>query len=440
VDPILVAHGTLLTFGPEGRVLPDHGLLIQGDRIARLAPMAEFEAFGGRRIDARNRVVLPGLVNAHMHFYSTFARGLAKVAPSRDFQGVLENLWWKLDRALDLEGVELSAQAVLFDAIRKGTTTLIDHHASPHAVRGSLDRIARAVKTMGLRACLCFEVSDRDGVAVAEAGLEENAAFIQGCGTDPQLRALFGLHASFTVGERTLRRAAELGQSLGAGFHLHVAEDRSDQAACLQDHGMRVVERLDAAGLLGPDTIAAHAVHLSPTERALLADSGTWVVHNPQSNLNNAVGIADVGALVAAGVRVALGTDAMTVNMLEELRMGLWAQHQGQASPSCAFGELVGALTVQNPALATRLWGSPLGVLAEGALADVITVDYLSPTPLETANAGGHLVFGISQGTVDTTICGGRVLMEGKRLRLDVDEAEVAARCRVQAEKVWQAF
>jgi putative selenium metabolism protein SsnA len=439
---ILIQNGTLITFGTDCRVLEGQALLIEGGRIARIAPKAEIAGPFDQVIDASGQVVLPGLVNGHMHFYSTMVRGLGKAAPSANFQEVLENLWWRLDRKLTLDDVELSAQMVLFDAIRKGTTTLIDHHASPFAVTGSLDRIARAVKTMGVRACLCYEVSDRDGDAITDQGLEENAAFARRCAAemDPQLRALFGLHAAFTLSDRTLDRAAALGRDLGVGFHVHVAEARSDVQANLDRHGKTPVARLDERGMLGRDTIAGHCVHVTSEDMDLLAASGTFVAHNPQSNLNNAVGIADVQGLVGRGVRVGLGTDAMTVAMLEEIRVGLWAQHLRQDNPTCGFMELASTLVARNPELASQLWGFPLGTLAEGAAADVILVDYHPPTPLDGNSALGHLVFGISQAVVDTTICGGKVLMAGKQLRIGVDEAELAARSRELSARLWERF
>jgi putative selenium metabolism protein SsnA len=385
---------------------------------------------------------MPGLVNAHMHFYSTLVRGLGKADPSRDFQEVLEHLWWRLDRKLSLEDVEVSTEVVLADAVRKGTTTLVDHHASPFAVLGSLDRAASAVKRAGLRACLCYEVSDRDGEAVAREGLEENLAFAKRCARekDPHLRALFGLHAAFTLSDATLDRAAEMGREAGVGFHVHVAEAASDVAHNLEHHALTSVARLAAHGILAPGTIAAHCVHVDAADREILARTGAFVAHNPQSNLNNAVGIADVLALCASGVPVGLGTDAMTVAMLEEVRCALWAQHLRQQNPSCGFLEITGTLFRRNPELATRLWGFPLGTLEEGAAADVILVDYHPPTPLDGSTVLGHLVFGISQATVDTTICAGRILMEGKVLRNGLDEAALASRSRELAARLWERF
>ena len=439
---ILIQNGTLITFGSPCKVLGNQALLIEGGRIARIGPREGIPGPFDQVLDAAGQVVMPGLVNAHMHFYSTLVRGLGKANPSANFQEVLDNLWWRLDRKLTLDDVEMSAEIVLLDAVRKGTTTLVDHHASPFAITGSLDRIAATVKRTGVRACLCYEVSDRDGEAVTTEGLEENAAFARRCAAegDSQLRALFGLHAAFTLSDRTLDRAAGLGRDLGIGFHVHVAEAASDVAANLERHGLTPVARLHSFGLLGRDSIAAHAVHVNAADMDLLAASGTFVAHNPQSNLNNAVGIADVQTLVARGVRVGLGTDAMTVNMLEELRVGLWAQHLRQDNPTCAFMELASTLVARNPELASQLFGFPLGTLEEGAAADLILVDYHPPTPLDGNTALGHLIFGISQATVDTTICNGKVLMAGKRLMINVDEAALAARSRELATRLWARF
>ena len=439
---ILIENGILITFGAPCRVLEGQALLLEEGRIARIAPAGEIAGPFDQVIDARGKVVMPGIVNAHMHFYSTLVRGLGKAAPSATFQEVLDNLWWRLDRKLTLADVEMSAQIILLDAIRKGTTTLVDHHASPFAITGSLDHIARAVKARGLRACLCYEVSDRDGEATITEGLEENAAFARRCSADqdPHLRALFGLHAAFTLSDRTLARASVLGHEVGVGFHVHTAEAASDVTVNLQKYGATPAARLHAHGLLGPCSIAAHAVHVTDADIDLLAATDTFVAHNPQSNLNNAVGIADIVKLNARGVRVGLGTDAMTVNMLEEVRVAMWAQHLRQDNPTCAFMDVTNALFVRNPELASRLWGFPLGTLQEGAAADVILVDYHAPTPLNGDTVLGHLVFGISQATVDTTICAGRVLMEGKRLTIDVDEAALAARSRELATSLWERF
>jgi cytosine/adenosine deaminase-related metal-dependent hydrolase len=181
-------------------------------------------------------------------------------------------------------------------------------------------------------------------------------------------------------------------------------------------------------------------VHINQDEIETLAASGTMVVHNPQSNLNNAVGIADIVAMKAAGVLVGLGTDAMTVDMLEELRVAIWAQHYGRRNPAQGFREATDALFAGNPAIAERIWGLPLGRIREGGPADVIVVDYDPPTPLNAESVLGHLVFGVSQSAVDTTIVAGRMLMENKVLKLNIDEELAVARSRELAAALWRRF
>jgi putative selenium metabolism protein SsnA len=438
--PLLIENGTVLSTGGKPGVWHRHSVLVENGLVAKVAPGRALKSFRGKRIDATGKVVMPGLINAHNHFYSTFARGLTKIKPSADFMGVLRNLWWRLDRALTTEDCYYSALIALLDSIRHGTTTIIDHHASPQAAAGSLTAIERAVKETGLRACLCYELSDRDGGRIAREGLAENMRFIQHCQglNDAHLKALFGLHASFTISDATLEKAARLGHDLGAGFHIHVAEAQGDQDLALRRSGRRVVERLKRFEILGRQSIAAHCIYVTRNEMDLLAETGTAVVHNPQSNLNNAVGVANIIEMKRRGVLVGLGTDAMTTNMLEELRVALWAQHLANRHPSVGFGEVTNALFAANAEIAARSFGLRLGELRPGAAADIAIFNYDPPTPLDGTNLFGHLLFGISQAAADTTIVGGRVLMENRKLALNLDEARINARARELAADLWK--
>ncbi|MCK5145908.1 putative aminohydrolase SsnA [bacterium] len=439
---ILIKNGTIVTLGDNIKVLTDYALSIEDGVIKALAPVDDIKGEYDKIIDATGKLIMPGFINTHMHFYSTLVRGLGKAKPSGNFNEVLENLWWRLDKELNMDDIYYSALIMSIQAIKNGCTTLIDHHASPGTIKGSLATIAKAVRQCGLRASLCYELSDRDGPEIALEGLEENVSFIRECQSvaKDQIKALFGLHASFTVGDDILGKAAEMGRSLNAGFHVHTAEAASDQEHCLAEHGMRVVERFYQHGILGPRSIAAHCVHIDEKEMALLAQTGTAVVHNPQSNLNNAVGIADVVAMTEKGITVGLGTDAMTVNMMEELRVALWAQHYRHQNPSIGFMEVANTLFQNNRIIAMRHWDAPLGELKEGAAADVILMDYLAPTPLTEETILGHLIFGVSQSTVDTTIAGGRILMENKQLKIDIDEKEANVRALECAAQLWERF
>jgi putative selenium metabolism protein SsnA len=442
MDDLLVHDGTVVTLGAVNRVLKGHSVLCSGGRIRRIAEASSFETRGLRVLDASGKIVMPGFINAHMHFYSTMVRGLGKMRPSKTFAEVLENLWWRLDRKLSLDDSYFSALVVLLEAVKHGTTTLIDHHAGSFAPRGSLDRIADAVLEAGVRASLCYEVSDRDGPKAAQDGLDENEAFIRRCRSQghERLKALFGLHAAFTIGDETLRRASRIGRELGAGFHLHAAEGQADEDISLSRHGMRTVERLDRFGILGPKTIAAHCVHVDEREMDLLKESGTAVAHCPQSNMNNAVGIADIVKMRGKGILVGLGTDAMTVDMKEEVRAALWAQRLLRKDPCAAFQESVSALLSNNALIANRYFEPKVGALEEGWAADMAVIDYRPCTPFDEESFPGHFVFGITQSPVDSTIVAGRVLMERKELQLGIDEAKVAAESSALAAKLWERF
>ncbi len=436
---LLVGNGTLFTLGDPGQVIPDGGVLMEGSTIVEVGTTTTLRDRADEFIDARGRVIMPGLICAHHHLYSTFACGLA-AEPAKDFVEVLEKLWWKLDRALDLEDCELSALIPLARCIRSGTTTLIDHHASPASIDGSLSVIGDAVLRSGLRTSLCYEVTDRNGPEGARAGIEENEAWLRRCAEDHsgRLHGLVGLHAAMTVGPESLAASIAVAQEYNSGLHVHVAESPADQEHSLATYGRRVIRRLADAGGLGADTLAVHCVHLDDEEVELLADSGTTVIHNPQSNMNNAVGCADVPGMLARGICVGLGTDGMTSNMLEEARASLFIRHHVADDPSAGFGETVQMLT-NNAALASQFFGRELGVLAPGAAADVIVIDHLPFTPVVPDNVYGHLLFGAAAERVLTTICDGNVLMlDGELMTLDMDH--ICGRAVARSGKTWERF
>jgi putative selenium metabolism protein SsnA len=366
----------------------------------------------------------------------------------QNFPEILEKLWWQLDKALLWQDIRYSALVCLVDAIRHGTTTLIDHHASPNAIEGSLDIIAEAVEKAGVRACLCYEVTDRDGEEKARAGIEENERFIKAASSKQQaeklpascslLAATFGLHASLTLSDETLEKAVEVAKELSMGFHIHVAEDMADQRDSLKKSGLRVVERLSKLGILGPQTIAAHCVHVDAYEMEILQEMGTRVVHNPRSNMNNAVGVADVPGMLKRGIDVGLGNDGFSNNMFTEMHAAYLVHKLNKGDPRVMGGDQVMQMAFQNNAqIANVFFPDPLGQLSVGALADVILVDYRPTTPLTEGNFPWHIIFGVDGTGVDTTIVGGRVLMQNKEL-LSLDEGEICAKSRELAGKLWK--
>ncbi len=441
---MLITHACLATLGDEPRLIEDGALRIQEELIADIGTTAELTARypDEERWDAEGQLVMPASICGHTHFYGAFARGMAIPGePPTNFPQILEQLWWQLDRALTLEDVRYSALVCLIDAIRHGTTTLIDHHASPNAIEGSLEVIAEAVREAGLRASLCYEVTDRDGPPRARAGIEENIRFARSL-TPERRRALaasFGLHASLTLSDETLADCVAAAAELGLGFHVHVAEDWADQEDSLRKSGKRVVHRLGDAGVLGPRTIAVHCVHVDEGEIARLAETGTWVTHQPRSNMNNGVGVAPVEEMLAAGVRVALGNDGFSNNMFAEMKAAYLVHKLARRDPRAMPGDVVMRLAyANNAALARVFWPDlRLGELAPGASADLVFVDYDPTTPLTAGNLPWHLLFGVEASMITATVCAGRVLMRDRRL-LTLDEEAITVHSRELAAQVWR--
>ncbi|MEZ6185531.1 MAG: amidohydrolase family protein [Planctomycetota bacterium] len=445
-EPMLFEGGRVATLA--GGWFDDGAVWVEDGRIQRLGPTAEVKpGFKGQIVELGGRLVLPGWVNAHHHLYSTLARGMPPLPgpAAKDFTGVLEQLWWPLDRALSPSDVYLSALFGLLESARHGVTTVIDHHASEGAVAGSLEEVARAAEDVGLRVATCFEVTDRDGPEVSAAGLAENARFARAVAQDPRprggvptLAATLGLHASFTCGDRTLTHARELREQLGLpGVHVHVAEDRADPAHALATSGVRTVERLHRFGLLGPGTLAVHCVWIDEAEVARLAETETLVVVNPSSNLNNAVGRVDLGRLLRAGVRVAVGSDGMTGDWLHELAQTYLVRRDAAQDPSVGFDE-VPRLAAGTRAVADVFYpGAGLGTLREGGPADFAVYDYDPWTPLGPDSLWGHLLYGALGPRARTVVCGGRVvLQDGVPPGLDLER--LSATAREAARDLWQ--
>ena len=433
---LLITNAHLVTLDEASRVIPGGSVYIEGERIVEVCAATDIERRAERTIDAGGRVVMPGLINAHHHLYSTFARGFAPPGPApRNFTEILEGLWWKLDCALDPDDVYYSALLALMECARAGCTTLIDHHASPGCVDGSLDAIEQAVRDVGLSACLCYEVTDRN---VEGEGIAENERFIRKCqgSDDDQVTALFGLHALMTLGNDTLERCAAIAQSLDAGFHTHAAEDLADVELTRQRHGMGLLERFEQFGIPGPKTIFAHGTHFSAAELERLAASDSMLVNNPESNMNNGLDVAPTLDMLDAGVLVGLGTDGMSSHMISQARAMYLHQRTKKRDPNAGFGEACQLLLENNRTIAGRVFSQPRGTLAEGQLADVVIPDYVPFTPLSEDNLCGHLLFGLGFADIYTTIARGRVIVEDGRMA-NLDEAAIRAQCTERAQRIW---
>jgi putative selenium metabolism protein SsnA len=431
-------NGIVVTLGEKNQVLWNGSVVTEGEQIAAVGDAAKLrDRFPkAETVDCSGKLVMPGFLCTHHHFYSTMARGMAPPGePASNFVEILERLWWKLDMALTEEDISLSAKVPLIECIRNGTTTVIDHHASPSMRDGSLDKIEEAVREAGIRASLCYEVSDRNQ---AGGGIEENERFIKKVGQgDGQIAAMMGMHASFTLSDKTLERCVGIARDANVGCHIHVAEDAADREDAIQKYGQPTVKRLNKLGVSGSKSIFVHCVHVDDPEMDVLASTDTIVVHNPESNMNNAVGVTPLLKMLRKNVLVGLGTDGMSSDMLAQMRCAYLLHRLHNHDPRVAFLEAPQLLLQNNAEICKRQFGLKLGELSEGLPADLAILDYRPPTPLNETNFLGHLIFGLVDATVDTTVCRGQILMRGKKI-LTLDEDRITARSRELAPKVWK--
>ncbi len=378
-------------------------LRIDGGRIVERGKSVSRE-LGDEVVDCAGAVVLPGLVNGHAHLYSALATGMPPPprAPG-EFREILELVWWRLDQALDAESIEMSARIGALDALRCGTTTLSDHHASPNCIGGSLDLIEEALAEVGLRGVLCYETTDRHGPDGREAGLEENRRYLEKHYGRPGNRfaGLVGAHASFTLEDETLGQLAGLAADFGTGVHMHVAEDLCDEEDCQARHQQFLIDRLVNARLLMPESVFAHCTHLDPEAIARVSQAGLTVAHNPRSNMNNAVGYPLVASFRCP---VMLGTDGIGSDMFTEAKCAWFKSRDERAgvTPNGVLGMLAHSARRASAALDITL-----GKLEPDAAADIVITDYRPSTPLTSHNLAGHFIFAMGANHVASVIVNG---------------------------------
>ena len=443
---MLITNATVITWGEPNEVLERQAVRVEDGLIAGLGPEADLLAAHPTDdvLDAGGQIVMPGNINTHGHYYGAFARGISTPGPQPyNLPTILEKLWWPFDRALGEDDTRSSALVGLVDAVKHGTTTLFDHQSSPNFIDGSLDVIAEAVEQSGLRSVLCFEVTDRDGPERATAGIAENVRFFNRCAAGPvaggRVAANIGGHACMTIGEGTLAALREESPD-DAGFHIHVAEHEYDEYRSLEMAGMRSVARLARHGLLNDRTIVAHAVHLDASEVGILADTGATVSHQPRSNMNTGTGIAEIESYAAAGVATAIGNDGLSNTMWKEWEVAcLVPKVKHRDARRMPPDRVIDSGVYGGAALASRYFRAPVGVVAPGAAADLILVDYHPPTPMTADNVAAHVVFGFDESMVTTTMVDGRVLMKDREL-LTLDEEEITAKSRELAAAFWRRY
>ena len=440
---LVIGNGKLFTRNDEMPFVENGAVAIEGTKIAAVGETEAIKKQYGDAefIDAKGGVIMPAFINTHEHTYSAMARGLSiKGYNPKGFLDILDGQWWTIDRHLTLEQTKYSAVETLISCIRNGVTTVFDHHASFGQIGGSLFTIADVAKELGVRACLCYEISDRDGMDKARESVMENAEFIRYALKDDtdMIAGMMGMHAQFTISDATMELAAA-NKPDEVGYHIHVAEGIEDLHDCLKKYGKRIVDRLMDFNILGEKTLLGHCIYINPHEMDLIKDTNTMVVHNPESNMGNACGCPPTMELVHRGILTGLGTDGYTHDMIESYKVANVLHKHHLCDANAAWGEVPKMLFENNAAIANRYFKTPLGVLKEGAAGDVIVVDYNPPTQLDASNINGHILFGMTGRDVVTTVANGRVLMKDREIKV-IDVEEAMAKCREESAKLWHSI
>lgn len=403
-----------------------------GDNLHAQFPDAQVKEMHGR-------LVMPGIVCAHNHFYSGLSRGImANITPCPDFISTLKNLWWRLDRALDEESLYYSGLICSLEAIKSGCTAVIDHHASPNYIAGSLATLRKGFLKAGLRGMTCFETTDRNGgTRELQQGVEENIRFAQlideakAKGSEPYLvEAHIGAHAPFTVSNAGLEMLAEALRATGRGLHIHAAEDRYDVSHSHDKYGQDLVVRLAEYGLINDKTLLAHGLYLSDEDIRILNEQDAFLVHNARSNMNNHVGY---NQRLAQFRNLALGTDGIGADMFEELKFAFF-KHRDAGGP--LWPDSFTRFLYNGNQLLNRNFGARFGRLEAGYKADLTICDYPSPTPLAAQNIGGHLAFGLGSSSVHSVMVEGVMVYEDRAFPFDIEP--IYAEARKAAARMWQ--
>ena len=396
------------------------------DRARHLRPKRDEEV-----VDLQGRIIMPGFVCSHTHLYSALSRGMPPpTSAPRNFVEILQKVWWKLDEALDEEAIYYSALTGAIESVKCGTTTLIDHHASPNFISGSLDLIKHALCQIGIRGILCYETTDRGGRKRRDLGLEENERFVTENASNRCFRGTIGAHAQFTLSDESLIWLGELAAMYDCGVHIHVAEDRADVVNAQKKHKHDIVERLEKFGILRKKSLVVHGVHVSKKHLSTIEKSGAWMIHNPRSNMNNAVGHAPLHWF---GEHAALGTDGFPADMFEESKFGYFRDAESE-SP-VGFSRIPEMLQ-NGQRVASGFFGRSFGTLQKGCTADLVVLGYNPPTPLTSRNLLGHFLFGMNSSMVEHVIVKGNRIVWNKQL-IGIDEGDVMQRAAKVAKKLW---
>ena len=439
---ILIKDGLIVTMNPKRQVIEKGAIAVKNGRIVAVESSSELKKryFAEKDIDASGKIVMPGLICAHTHLYGMLLRGAPlKISPPSDFSQILQRVWWPMDEAMTQQDAYASAAVACLEFLKTGTTCFADTYSGPNSTHLSLDSIARAVEEVGIRGILAFEATERHSREEGERGIQENVRFIQKIAKqkESKVTGMFSIHASFTCSDDMMRTVRTLASKCKVPITIHASEGLVDVYHNLEKYGKRTVERLHNIGLLGPDVVLAHCVHVNDNEVRILRETGAKVAHNPMSNMLNAVGVAPIVKLLQDGIPVGLGNDGYIFDGFENIRTALLLHKVYHRDPRVMTLETVLEMATMK---AAELYGfeKDIGSLEVGKKADVIIIDSRrSPTPVVPQSVYGHLVNTISGFDVETVMVGGSIIMENHEVKT-VNEKKIVEMARSAAEELWR--
>lgn len=433
---LILKNATLVNFHPSS-VQEGVDIVIDNNIITAVGKGIAKGLKADKIIDLNGKLLSPGIVCSHNHFYSMLSRGImANIKPSPDFISVLKNLWWRLDLALDEESLYYSGLTGALDAIKCGTTSVIDHNASPSFIKGSLDLLRKSFEQVGLRGILAYEITDRNGEIGMMEGVDESVEFVNIVNEDKKnnpdqhlVEAAFGGHAPFTLSNHTLKLISEKLKGTNKGIHFHVAEDQYDVSYSHHYFGKDIIQRLEDFNLLNDKAILVHGVYLNDNDINILNSHDAFLVHNTRSNMNNSVGYMNKLNQIK---NPALGTDGIGSNMFDESKFAFFknSDAKGKISMDDVFKMLDNGNVILN-----RYFGQQFGRIEKGFTADLVIYDYNAPTPLVNENLQGHFIFGFESHDVETVIINGKLVYENRTFPFETEE--IYAKSKLAAKKLW---
>lgn len=445
---LIIVNATIVTFDEENSFIENGYVKIEKDVVTNIGTIIEMKykiSKGEIRIeenekiiDAQGKILMPGFISAHNHACSTLIRGLRfEDEKSINPLDMIKSNIARLESELTHEDIYYGTLVTLIEGIKNGVTCFFDHHSSPLVVEGSLDVIEEAFKKLGARGVLSYSISDKQGVNVALKGIKENSRFVEKCKYDNAdlIKGMFGILDANALPNKILEIAGIEGNRLSTGFHIHVAETMGDLINSRTNFQKGIVERLEEYNLLNSKSMFSHCIHINENEKKLL--NKVSVIHNPESNMNFAVGYCDAMDLMKKGNLVGIGTDGFPSDIFRAMNIcyGLHTHHSKDTN-LIRTDEIVKMAIINNGKIASKHYETQVGCIKEGAKADLILIDYNSPTAINSDNISSHMIFGMNGGAISHAIINGKIVMEN-RVICDLDEKEIYAKCKLISKALW---